>query len=719
MHNRLIKLILLTIIFVLASGFFNLESGKAQTEAVEPGVFRSDKLEMIVRGGFGKVSVNGWQGTWTPFRVTLANQGEQIVGQIRIKSQSSINQNQQGREFIKTIQLPTGSRQYHEIPVFLYSGDNIDVTLEASGKVVAQTTLEAERQSGIDDELNIAVVDTDTTTLNNITSMMLTNRAGNNNQTPRNPFEKVTAENTIQIRKEDTPQTASNPQPNRRRNPRFFGNGDVTAHPQVISAEDMPRDFISYQPVEVVVLGDAPLNQLTEDQAQALKNWVASGGMLIVTGGTDVAGLHAAKLDDLLPVSVESSATIAALPELTDLYGVFDNPAPLVVLSAKAKPDAKVILGTNDKTLVAENRYGNGLVRFVAINPKLNPYRSWNNGRYLWSDLLNPAIDQRGFFSRRGGSSDFLYSLANIKPASSSYFLIFLLAYVLAVGPINYLVLRKMKKLDSAWITIPAVAILFTMVSVGVGQFRKVEGIAADAVLVEFFQKESIQNIRGGFLLRGEGKGTQIVNLDGKTSFAVDDNRNGPPPVGKNIEIEREAAKLNLTVPTTNGTPGYFSLRSVINEPSMMIRTTENGTSVKIKNLSDKEISEAVYVCKSGITDLFTIAAGEEKEVALNNPQSIPFPDWYAAQLPPANPDDPSQNNYESQMFDGLVNSIIRGTGKNKTRLQAFWENELMTNAYKNLEHSMLIGFTNHNPAPVHFNNATNRKSRALYVIYL
>ncbi len=711
MLNRAIRFLSISLILFSMALSLPLQPTQAQTEQ-EPGVFRSDKLEMFVKAGFGKLEVTSWQGTWTPFRVSLANFGEQIVGRIVITSQAVASQNLQGREFVKDIQLPTGSRQLHEIPVFLSGGSDVDVILETGGRAIAKATLSVERQTGYDDQMQIAVVDSDSTTLNNISAMMLTNR--NNNQTPRAPFEKVTPENTIQVQKqEDDPnQPSNNPQQNRRRGRPFWGNGDVAAHPVVIAPEDLPRDFISYQPVDVVVLGDAPLNQLTGDQASALKSWVASGGMLIVTGGADLAGLRAAKLDELIPVEAQGSTTVPALAEFTDLYGEFDTTAALLILSGRARTNAKTILGTNEKPLVAESRYGNGLVRFVAFNPKLNPYRSWNNGRYLWSDLLNPAVDTRNYFPRRGNFSDYLYRLADIKGASSSYFLFFLVAYVLIVGPLNYLVLKKMKKIDMAWLTIPAVALLFTLISIGVAQFQKTDAVAADGTLVEFFQNDGVKNSRGGFLLRSDSSGTQNISLDSKTAFAVDNNTNGPPPVGEAIELERQPSHFALRVPTTNGAASYFSTRAVSNSQPQMIATREaNGNSIQVKNLSETEISNAVFVSNAGISDLFSLAAGEEKQIALNNPPALPFADWYAAQLPP--------DSGELEMFDGLAGTLLRGTAKNKTRLQAFLENEMMNNVYKNIERSMLIGFANKSSTIIDFSNASKRRSKSLYVVYL
>jgi hypothetical protein len=146
-------------------------------------------------------------------------------------------------------------------------------------------------------------------------------------------------------------------------------------------------------------------------------------------------------------------------------------------------------------------------------------------------------------------------------------------------------------------------------------------------------------------------------------------------------------------------------------QPQMIATREASASSIKVKNLSETEITNAVFVSPAGISDLFTLAAGEEKQIALNGPQAIPFVDWYAAQLP--------KDSSENEMFDGLAGSLLRGTGKNKTRLQAFLENELMNNVYKNIERPLLIGFADQNATAIDFADASKRRSKSLYVVYL
>ena len=353
--------------------------------APETGVARTADFEMIVRAGFGRLEVSNWTGSWVPFRISLSNQGPPISGRLIVHCESSPNPAPQVREYVKEIQLPTGTRQLHEIAAFLNSGESPIVRLQSDDRVVAETRVSVERSYMLSDQLMIAVLDTDSTALNNISAAEVI-RVSN-----RSPFTSAApVGGQLQIPDPQTPVPVQPSSGQAQRRGRVggpsFGRPVPMAHPTVIAAEDLPREFISYDQLDVVVVGDAPLNQLAEEQARALRLWVASGGLLIVTGAADIAGLRGIELESIMPVEALSTITTESLPELTEVYGSFSSADRLALMTARLKPDAKALLGGNDKPIVAEKSYGSGLVRFVAINPKLNPYRAWAAAKDLWTD---------------------------------------------------------------------------------------------------------------------------------------------------------------------------------------------------------------------------------------------------------------------------------------------------------------------------------------------
>jgi hypothetical protein len=521
----------------------------------------------------------------------------------------------------------------------------------------------------------------------------------------------------------------------------WYQQQSPAAHPVTISPEDLPRDFISYDPLDAVVIGDAPLGQLTEDQVRALKLWVASGGLLIVTGAADIAGLRASGLDDVLPIDAHGSVTVPSLAELTSAYTLFESPDPLLVTSASMKSGSRALLGDQNRAIVAEKYHGSGLVRFVAINPKINPYRGWGAAKDLWIDLLLPAAESKsrtrnwitvGQFGLRGpvranrwGVQNLLFDLAGIEPTSTSYFLVFLLLYVLIVGPINYVVLRWTRKTDLAWITIPAIVILFTAVSVTVAQVtRGADPVAADVSLVEVHQRDGVERVTGGLLIMPTSKGTHQLSFDGGTTYVSDlSGAPGSSSAVADIESQRSGSQFTMRVPMNTWTAGLFQIRSVSNgsRPLLLLNGSDlaasapasdlrPNTQVIVKNLSESPLSNAIYVSADGISETFNLEAGEERRIALSPPpQSGGLVDWYRTRLTP--------DSQELSVFSDLEDVLDGEIGGERALAQDFFR-EPMTKALPMLERPFVMGFVETTPTKINFGSALRRRSKALYVVH-
>jgi len=697
----------------------------AQDDVAERGVVRAGGVEIAVKAGFNSLDVNGSTGGWVPFRIIVSNQGEPISGRLIVRGESPANPNKQVREFVKDVQLPTGSRQLHQIAVFLNSGSGPEVKLVTNdNQEIAKLTLNIDRHMWSSDQLEIAVVDTDPTTLNNISATEIV-------RSPlREPFKFGPFVDPSQSQQANNPSsgTPSAPQ-NRRSRGSQSGPQNLSAHPVVVSSDDLPREFVSYDPLDVVVIGDAPLSQLTEDQARALKLWVASGGLLVVTGAADIAGLRAAKLDLLLPVEVQGATTASPLAPLTEIYGRFESSEPTLAMAARARAGAQSLVGPADNVIVAERNYGSGLVRFVAVNPKLNPYRGWAAAKYLWIDLLLPAAEMKPrqvnwiTIGRRGnrmssnqGMRNYLFELAEIEPPSMRYFLFFLLFYLLVIGPINYVILRWKRKLDLAWLTIPAVVVVFTIVSIAVAQVtRGGRSIAADVSLVELHQPDAIRRQTGALLIMPASKGTEEIAFEGADTFVNDlaDNYSVTASSSETIESRREPKQFTLSVPLTTWTADIFKVRSITEDasPIVAINGSGAGSTVTIKNIGDTAITRAVFMSAAGVSAPFDIASGEEQQITLAAPQANTFTTWYQSQF--------DNESHESQIFSELAGVLDRDIGGARVFRQGFFDALPMTTGIPQLERPIIVGFIEKSAVSMSFNDSIQRRGKAFYVVHL
>ncbi len=240
------------------------------------------------------------------------------------------------------------------------------------------------------------------------------------------------------------------------------------------AAADLPDRAAGYGGVSAFLLrSDAPLEALTEAQADALKAWVAGGGYLIVCGGSDPSRFGSAFFNGLLPAAV---GPIGAAGELT--------------LTPKPLPGVHVFLSSAQKTQSVSGPYGAGTVMLTAFDPAAPAYA--NTAAPIWRTLLwghfsdTTTASALGMIAQREENYNAFY-FGNTPPLLSEAVMrgpsldapgtaviaVFLLAYLVILVPVNYLVLKRLDRKEWAWGTIPALVLLFAAGTFGVGYAAK------------------------------------------------------------------------------------------------------------------------------------------------------------------------------------------------------------------------------------------------------
>lgn len=240
----------------------------------------------------------------------------------------------------------------------------------------------------------------------------------------------------------------------------------------------LPPDPLAWESLDVLVLNDLDTADLSLAQRRALMTWVAHGGYLVVGGG-EGAARTAAGIEDLLPVVLRGTRAVDDLHAVADLTGGELNPGPFLV--AEATPtDGVVLLEQDGLPLIVQRPYGAGTVTFLAFDAAADLFHRWEDNVLLWSSLLGSASFPA---TQIGIRTDYAaWEAIRLVPGitvPSAFLLVgFALLYTLLVGPINYLLLRRVGRTEWAWVTIPVLAVLFTLVAYVTGlQIRGPVGI--------------------------------------------------------------------------------------------------------------------------------------------------------------------------------------------------------------------------------------------------
>jgi hypothetical protein len=260
------------------------------------------------------------------------------------------------------------------------------------------------------------------------------------------------------------------------------------------SPVDFPTSAVFLSGLSALVVDEFDSAALSQAQVQALKDFVGLGGTLIEAGGPSWRRTLLSLPPELLPMRPSATST-AALGPLAELAGGTTDATAQVASGAVVSGRATLV--TQDgQPLVVEGAYGAGRVIELAFDPFAEPF---DTQVYLagaaWSHAINRALSGVQGGSRSAVSTGFgtsspvappggvaagpgswapgygtgneqLNSVLQDTPAAGAppVGLLggLLVAYVLLAGLLNYLFLTAAGRRTMMWVSVPLIAVVFT-----------------------------------------------------------------------------------------------------------------------------------------------------------------------------------------------------------------------------------------------------------------
>lgn len=348
------------------------------------------------------------QNDWYPIHITVTNNGPSIQGTFEWQME------QYSTKFAHPVDLPTGSHK--RITMYAYGYDY---------RRTGTLTLLADDKKLYEQPVNIQAIDSNQFVLGVLSS----------NKSLLNYLDRMQLTGPI------------------------VGSQDIVTV-RHLNLYDLGENAASFNAVDALLFHDIDTSSLTPGQQTALLNWVQAGGQLIISGG-NTAQATASGLANLLPVNIDSAIENKSTQILAQWIGANDT-APISFGSNKVSPKPNTQTANE---LMYRQDVVFGKVTFFAFD--IASLDSWSYSSNFWQQILYllPHF-QVGSDQRQMGASHLDYSLLDRSRQFPSTFtmLLSMLLYILAIGPINYLVLKRLRKPDWAWFSIPAIV----LVSVGV-----------------------------------------------------------------------------------------------------------------------------------------------------------------------------------------------------------------------------------------------------------
>lgn len=327
------------------------------------------------------------------------------------------------------------------------------------------------------------------------------------------------------------------------------GRGDAAV--AFLDIEDLPEAAAAWNALDILIIHDVDSGQMTAAQLEALEGWISTGGQLVVSGGPAWQRTSAA-LAELLPVTITGSQSLDDIPNLRSRTGLpFRDEGPYLITTSSLR-SGELLIHQDGLPILARQMNGRGRVYFLALDPNLAPLLDWDGSELIWGEVAVAAPRlptwavgaQNGYMASTAVSS--LPELA--LPSTISLFL-FLFIYVMAVGPVNYLVLKRMKRRELAWVTIPALVLVFSAISYLTGFQLKGNDPIVNEMSVAFGQADGeqmrVQSLIGLYSPKRE---TYDVQLPGSSMVRPFEQSSSGSLFGSgNLDAVQRANELTLS----------------------------------------------------------------------------------------------------------------------------------------------------------------------------
>lgn len=327
---------------------------------------------------------------------------------------------------------------------------------------------------------------------------------------------------------------------------------------------------------------------VTKEKNQAIQNWVANGGHLVLCVGENVEQYQKSEFAKWVPVKVLGKNKVRELSSLELFAAVRSRIRGVATASRIEINSGEVLASSLNGPLLARVPYGLGVVTFLALDLNNRPLVGWEGLKNLCPKLANrtkqpvTASQQDAALGKRlsqTGISELETQLFHsqqyfpLTERSSHWWVMSLiLIYLLLIGPLDYfLVHRILKKPHITWITFPCMVLIAAAWGVVTAQNDNGDTFQATQLnLVDYDASEG--QLRGRFYLNLYSPETRRYKVDVQSTIPMQQESKASIPtyICWNGLPETTFAGMYRSAEGTMNAPAYeFSnqSKSIINLP--------------------------------------------------------------------------------------------------------------------------------------------------------
>lgn len=385
-----------------------------------------------------------------------------------------------------------------------------------------------------------------------------------------------------------------------------------------LNLDDLPQRVEAWGILDRLIWQDTDSSLLTKEQLAALQGWVAGGGRLVIVGGTAGPASLTAFPDTLLPF--RPTATTDVDPQsLVAMLGEIPTDATTLPALSGELLGGRALASSGDRTVAGERPYGSGSVTIVGFDPTA----SWITGTSLAEGMWRRLLPSRSLGGPVLGDDSQILSAASQLPSLAlppiGGLIGLLGAYILLIGPINYMVLRRLDRREWAWVTMPILILAFAAGAYGFGSLLRGSDLIVNEVAIVRGSPGATEGIAQVYLgVFSPSRGTYQLRVPGGAllSAPINGDFNGNGTVNTLDVLQGDPAQVrDLGV-------GFGSLRTVRAETAVSVPLVqaqlrlENGhLKGTVTNASSEVLQKPAVVLGGTVAKLADLAPGQTANV--------------------------------------------------------------------------------------------------------
>lgn len=446
---------------------------------------------------------------------------------------------------------------------------------------------------------------------------------------------------------------------------------------QPTSARFQPQMFpdnpLLLESLDAIYLNSETATSLRVGQANALLAWLHAGGHLIVAVEQPNDFAAVPWLKNILPCDLKDMQTVASHTELqawveqgttvtnftanynpprprrnrTQLDGDQDAPraafedlrtdsafeAADIRVATGTLRDGKVVVSCGDLPLVVTANRDLGRITLLNFSPEREPFKSWKNLPTFWTKLVEVPLQLytgQDYYGGYGLGADGLFGALidsrQVHKLPVGWLLILLLVYLVVIGPVDRIWLKKINRPMLTWITFPCYVLFFSGLIYVIGyKLRAGESEYSELHVVDVLPNGERVELRGRtyasiyspanakYPLHSEMKfatlrGEYLASRGGETS-----EKGTLTHTGDNFKAEVFVpvwtSQLYLSDWWSSGTPPLTAT----------LKPITGGWVLTVENLSGKPITTARLAVGESLYNVGEIAPGQKQIVTLSN----------------------------------------------------------------------------------------------------